>query len=93
MAEIKNDVTFTLGYVESDQERTYKFSGVSATYLSGIESAVTALNASIEGGTDDGLKNFFIADDYDDSDSEDVIGTLKKVNKVKIDSTTETVIF
>lgn len=93
MADIVNNVTLTLGYTGTDFERNYRFAGVSAAYLNSIEQAATAVNESLTAGTDGGLKEFFRADDYDDSDSSDIIGELEKIKKIRIESIQETVIF
>lgn len=92
MAET-NNVILTAAYTGTDFERTYNFAGVSSSYLSGIENAVVALNGSIAGGTDGGFKEFFRSDDYDDSDSSDIIGELQKIRNIRIETTRDTVIF
>lgn len=73
MAET-NILNLTFGYTNTDFTRTYQFGGVSNGALSAIVDNVKALNASLTGGTSDGLDSFFIADDFDDSDSNNIIG-------------------
>lgn len=67
-------VNATFGYTGTDFTRTYQFGGVSIGALSSIVANVKSLNASLEAGTSGGLDSFFIADDYDATDSENIIG-------------------
>lgn len=90
MADVYNSATMTMAYKNTDFTRTYTFSGISAASLSGIESAIVAVNTSLAAGTDDGLSDFFRADDYDSANN---IGQLSKISKVKIESVEEVYIF
>ena len=65
----------------------YKFDGVPDSALAGVKSAILAINASLAGGTDGGLKDFFRSDDFDDSDSSDIIGQFTGIVAAQIDST------
>ena len=47
-------------------------------------------NASIAGGTDGGLGEFFISDDYDASDSENIIGQFNGIVAAQYESTAVT---
>lgn len=73
----------TLGFSNTDFTRNISFGGVSVAALSGIEDAVAAINTSLAGGTDGGLADFFPADDFDDSDSEHIVGKLAGIIDVK----------
>lgn len=84
--------TVTLAYNNTDFTRKYTIEGLSAAVMEddGITSAVQAINASLAGGTSDGLDTFFLADDYDANEG---IGTLKEIIDVQINSTdSETII-
>ena len=87
MADIKNSVTLTFGYGGTDFTRKYKFDGVSSAVLNDVKTGILAINASLTAGTDGGLKEFFRADDYDDSDPSDIIGEFTGIVAAQIDST------
>ena len=91
MADIS--VELTLGYTNTDFTRPFSIGGVSASALSGIVDNVKAVNASLTAGTDGGLADFFLADDYDASDTDNVIGKLNAITAVKSISVAEDVIF
>ena len=80
-----NSVTMTLGYSNTDFTRKMKLENVPNGSLSGVKSAILAVNASLEGGTDGGLKSFFLADDYDNSDSSNIVGELTGITAAQID--------
>lgn len=92
MATEKNSVTLTMGYSNTDFTRKYKFEGLSAAVLDDVKANVLALNASIAGGTDDGFADFFRADDYDDTDAQNIIGKCTGIVAAEADETTTTVI-
>ncbi|MBQ7454372.1 MAG: hypothetical protein IJS69_04910 [Selenomonadaceae bacterium] len=92
MADTKNSVTMTFGYTNTDFTRKYKFDGLSASDISGAKAKIKAINASIAGGTDGGLSDFFRSDDYDDSDPNAIVGKFSGIVAAQVDSTTETVI-
>ena len=48
------------------------------------------MNASISGGTDDGLSDFFISDDYDASDPNNVIGKFSGIIAAQYEQTNVT---
>lgn len=87
---IENNVSFTLGYTNTDKTRTYSFNGVSSTALTSVESKIQAINESLAGGTDNGLGVFFRSNDYDASQSK---GIFNKIVSARIESVQETYIF
>ena len=52
---------------------------------SAIVANIKAVNASLSGGTDGGLKEFFLADDYDATDSSNIVGELTGITAAQID--------
>ena len=82
-------LTLTLGYKDTNFTRQMKFGGLSDADLADIKENIAALNASITGGTDDGLAEFFISDDFDASNN---IGTLSGITAASTDDTTDTFI-
>lgn len=89
---VENTVEMQLGYKGTDFKRIYSVGGVSSSDLSTVEAKARAVNASLVGGTAGGLSNFFISDDYY-SDSEETIGQMKSIEKVKIKSVDTVYIF
>lgn len=81
-----NSVTMTLGYTGTDFTRKMKLDNLEAGALSSVKSKILAVNASIAGGTDGGLKEFFRADDYDASDSNNIVGEFSGITAAQIDS-------
>lgn len=92
MSTITNSVTLTFGYSNTESTRNYKISGLSAADLTTAKAKILAVNASIAGGTDGGLTDFFRADDYDDSDVNNIVGKFSGIVAAKAESTEETVI-
>ena len=92
MSEIKNSVAFKFGYTNTDEKRQYTFSGISAASLSGIETGMQAINASLAAGTDGGLSTFFRSDDYDDSTAT-VVGVFNQIVEARIESVEDIKIF
>ena len=90
MSEIKNDVILKFGYTNTESRRQYTFSGVSAAALSGIESGIQAINASLDARTDGGLSSFFRADDYDEATN---TGIFNQIVEGRIESTEDITIF
>ena len=74
MSETVRKAKMVFGYSNTDFTRTYNFAGLSAAAITGLKSNVMAVNASLAAGTDNGLADFFRSDDYDASDSENIIG-------------------
>ena len=91
---MSNSVTLTFGYKGTDFTRKYKFDDVSNGALSSVKANVMAFNASVTGGASSagGLDTFFISDDYDNSDAENVIGELASITAAQYDSVTTTII-
>lgn len=73
MVNTTTSVNLKLGYKNTDFTRTYTIDDVARSDLQYITEKVNAINASIEAGTDDGLHNFYRADDFDESQD---IGTM-----------------
>lgn len=93
MSNPKNKLTMVLGYTGTDFTRNFIIDGIANADLPQIESKMIAVNASLAGGTDGGLKEFFRADDYDASDPQNIVGELRNIKSARLESTTETVIF
>lgn len=74
-----NSVILTLGFTGTDFTRQMKFDNVDSGSLSSVKANILALNASLTGGTADGLDAFFISDDYDATDSENVVGEFSGI--------------
>ena len=87
MSETRNSVTLTLGYSNTEFTRKWKLDGLSAAALPNVKSKILAVNASIAGGTDDGLADFFRSDDFDDSDPNNIIGKFTGIVAAQAEST------
>lgn len=76
-------INLTLGYEGTEFERTLALKNVDSVSAATetVRSNVKAVNASLEGGTDGGLSNFFRSDDYDASNS---IGALNAIKQAVI---------
>ena len=81
-----NSIKLTLGYEGTDFTRNMTISGVADSLVSGVKTRIKAVNASIAGGTDDGLTDFFRAEDYDSTQG---IGTFTGITAAVV-TTTET---
>ena len=75
-----NSVAVTLGYTNTDFQRTYKFADVEAGSLSAVKGKILAYNANIPAAD----KKVFISDDYDASDPENVVGEFNGIISAKI---------
>jgi len=80
-------LTLTLGYKDTNFIRKMKFGGLSDADLTNLVANVQAFNASIAGGTDDGLNEFFVSDDFDATNN---IGTLAGITAASTDDSTDT---
>ncbi len=80
-----NSVTLTLGYTNTDFTRKYKFTDVEVSALPDVKAKVQAYNAAIPAAD----KKVFISDDYDASDSENVIGEFAGIIAAQYDSVEE----
>ena len=89
MSDTKRSVTMTFGYGNTDFTRKYKFDGLDAAAMPNIKSKILAINASLAGGTDGGLGDFFRSDDYDDSDSNLIIGKFTGIVAAQSDNVEE----
>lgn len=76
-----NSLQLSFGYENSDQKRTYTFSDINDSVISGIKAKVIAINDSLAANTDGGLASFFIDDNNNN---------LKYIEEAKIISVTET---
>lgn len=81
-----NSVTLTLGYSNTDFTRKYKFTGMDSSAFTGVKSKIQAYNAAIPAAD----KKVFISDDYDDTDSENVIGEFAGIVAAQYETTEET---
>lgn len=90
---MSNSIKFGFGYQNTDFKRDYTISGVDDSIVSGeaakevIRQRVKAVNASLSGGTDDGLSTTFLSDDFDAAQS---IGAFNHINSVTIYEKQET---
>ena len=87
---MNNSIKLTLGYNQSEFTRNMTIGNVADSIASDsatIKEKIRAVNESIAGGTDDGLFDFFRADDYDGTG-----GTFAGITAAQIVSTEVTVI-
>lgn len=86
---MSNSVQMKLKYTNTTFERQMTISEIADDDLPQIKSKILAINASLAGGTDGGLSDFFVADDYDASDPEFIIGKFNNISEAKIISINE----
>lgn len=91
MAEQKISTTLTLGYSNTDATRKFKIDDVARSDVDNITAKVNAINASLAGGSDGGLGDFFRANDYDDSDPSNIVGKFNRIVAAQTDIDEETV--
>ena len=84
MSETRS-VTMTFGYSNTDVTRKYKFDVVSEEALEAAKDKILAINASLKGGTDGGLGDFFRADNYDATDPNNVVGKFTGIVAAQTD--------
>ena len=89
MAE-STSVTMTLGYSGTEFTRKMKVANVQLSALNNVAAKAKAVNASLAGGTDGGLADFFRSDDYDASDSENIVGKFSGIVSVQSETVEET---
>ena len=58
-------LNLTFGFEATDFTRIYQFDVDDSVAKADIVNAIQAVNASLSGGTADGLDEFFVADDFD----------------------------
>ena len=80
-----NSVTMTLGYTNTDFTRKIKIDNVANEALSGVKTKILGVNTSLQAGTSGGLDEFFLSDDYDASDSENIVGKFSGITAAQID--------
>lgn len=85
-----NSATLTFGYTGTEFTRKYTFNNLTAADCANLKTKVLALNASIAGGTDGGLGDFFISDDYDATDPNNIIGKFNGVVAAQYEASTVT---
>lgn len=73
MAE--NSLTLTLGYDNTDFTRKYRFTNLTDEQCAGAKAKILQYNANLPAAD----KNIFVSDDYDASDPQNVVGTLKGI--------------
>lgn len=86
MSEISIQMKF--GYTGTDFTRDYTLEGISAAALNQAQAKILAINSSLAAGTDDGLSDFFLADDFDGTN-----GKLKEIVSATAKVVEETYIF
>lgn len=90
---MSNAIKLGFGYQNTDFKRDYTISGVADSVVASdegkdaIRDKVKAINASLAGGTDDGLASTFLSDDYDATAS---IGAFNHIHSVTIYEKQET---
>lgn len=93
MADAKRSVTFKMGYTNTDFTRNFKIDDVANSAFNNIPVRAKAINDSLAAGTDGGLSDFFLADDYDASDPNNIIGKFNRIISIQSEVTTEEVIY
>ena len=78
-----NSAILTFGYSGTTFTRQYRFDGLTTSQCNALKNKVIALNDSIASGTDDGLSDFFISDDFDPSNN---VGKCKGIVAAQIES-------
>lgn len=81
-----NTLKLTFGYEGTDFTRNLSIGNVADSLVPYIKTKIKAVNASVVGGTDDGLSTFLRSDDYD---PEEGIGTFAGITAAQL-TTTET---
>lgn len=86
-----SSISFTVQYNGTTQTRDYEISDVDSVSaaVETIRSKIEAINDSIAGGNATLLANMFVSDDYNQSQN---IGTMKRIDNVKLKTITETII-
>ena len=80
----------TLGYSNTDFTRQYKIAHDGIGSASECETAIQALNAGISAGTENAFAEFFRSDDYDATDSNNIVGKCTGIVAAQLKFTTET---
>ena len=81
---MSNSLKMTLGYEGTDFTRNFTIANVGDDDLTTVKTKIKALNASVAGGTDNGLSAFLRSDDFDSTEG---IGTFSGITAAKIVST------
>lgn len=85
MSTAQKSLTVECTYTGTDFTRTYNFTKLDTATPQSVQSKIIALNASLAGGTDGGLADFFVSDDYDGTN-----GKLKAIKTAKVKFVTTT---
>lgn len=78
-----NSITLTMAYTGTEFNRKYKLDNVSDEALSTVKAKVLAYNQNLPAAD----KQIFIADDYDNSDPENVVGELASISAAYYETT------
>lgn len=81
-------IQMRFGYKGTDFTRDYTLEGMSTAALNQAQAKILAINSSLAAGTDDGLSDFFLADDFDGTN-----GKLEKIISATAKVVEETYIF
>ncbi|MBR3777117.1 MAG: hypothetical protein IKL02_05945 [Kiritimatiellae bacterium] len=71
-----------MAYSGTDFTRKYKLDGVSDSVLSSVKANVLDYNANLP----EADKQIFISDDYDNSDPEEIIGSLASITAAQYET-------
>lgn len=85
MSTAQKSLTVECTYTGTDFTRTYNFTKLDTATPQTAQAKIIALNESLAGGTDGGLADFFVADDYDGTN-----GKLKSIKAAKMKFVTTT---
>lgn len=84
---MSNKVQLKMNYKNTNFNRQLIIEEVPDSVLAAVEQKINSINDSLAAGTDNGLANFFISDDYN---AESSIGSFSKISEAKIISVVET---
>lgn len=88
MSETSRKVNMKFSYTGTEFTRNFSIAGISEAAVPNIKNKLLAINASLSSGTDDGLSDFFLADDFDGTN-----GKLKKISEAQLVITEENYYF
>lgn len=80
MANTINSVELDFSYSNTDFTRTYKIVGIATEDMQNVKEKILNYNANIP----EADKKVFIADDFDDSDPEFLIGYFEKISGARL---------
>lgn len=76
-----NSLQLSFGYKNSEQKRTYTFSEIPDSVVSGMKAKIIGINDSLSASTDGGLASFFVDDNNNN---------LQSIEEAKLVTLTET---